>query len=1006
MRTLPGGTLDVPVASLYCSGAASVVTATVTAVSGGTVTVHGQSALDVPLAPSDAILFTADSSSGIAAGAGFNFTLTDGASPTSGFIAVLPNCAPVISTVLNLITDEDVAVTSWIAVTEEDRDIVHVEVAVAVTAGEAAMDGAVNRTVQYTPPANANGNDLGVFRLQARDMWGAVSSTMLVTISVIPVQDPPELLVDTRFSIYRGQRIAIPFETEDADGNDPFVIVSDWPSTSQGYLEGQDKGQTWNINAGAMVSARLQWASNFGNFSSMYAGDPYRDDYSISRLLGPPQCKQYGDCVQAWCPATLNGGCINRADPSEALATFYTEFFEVAFASPMYVNDVILVENYGGDRVSRVLVPSDRDSSKWKAIMTKDIANTAVSAAVTKLSVSSLPVCQVLWPVDRVRIEADTCHRTGWYEVDAVQIRGGSEPSKNVLNTTAELFFQAMPNFIGNVSFGLTATTCYGLFDATSDPVTITVEVLETPHVITAVVSDGWDSIDVGVLDSGPRSGNVVVLELPTHGTLRYRGQPLNVTQEDLASTSTVFEYAPFQCSSALADTFLVQIGPTAVVEVSVRGCTSVASTIVAILAPSVAVPLVIGVLVVLWFRLRRHRRDNSRAPTDPERDICVLYTDIQASTLLWAEVPKIMAAALDAHHAIIRRLIQKFKCYEVKTIGDSFMVASADPVAALQLALSIQEALYEHDWEGNALDEVYRRQTDCHLPPHAYARLWRGLRVRIGLHYGRAQITFDQTTKGYDYYGTVVNAAARIEGAAHGGQIVMSRQVYELVADHCAYRVSSKPLGPTQLRGLPVPLDLVQVLPTCFAEREFPPLRLDHGGEEDEEEVEDTVSDAKEVRNSLCGSVMGRPLHQYPQALDREALVHPMVRSGTISEEAAVSLAYNVFYTLKSQVNMCKKPEERKKKLRELCKQWHVPCKVGTERQENNSLGKLALQLMGSVANQMHGTSWGRCNSSYVTEDTSARQALNRIVPTSRDSHILSLTTETKRLSLCVDDC
>eukprot|EP00668_Euglena_longa_P002375 GGOE01002746.1.p1 GENE.GGOE01002746.1~~GGOE01002746.1.p1 ORF type:complete len:1005 (-),score=318.12 GGOE01002746.1:334-3348(-) len=958
MRTLPGGTLDVPVASLYCSGAASVVTATVTAVSGGTVTVHGQSALDVPLAPSDAILFTADSSSGIAAGAGFNFTLTDGASPTSGFIAVLPNCAPVISTVLNLITDEDVAVTSWIAVTEEDRDIVHVEVAVAVTAGEAAMDGAVNRTVQYTPPANANGNDLGVFRLQARDMWGAVSSTMLVTISVIPVQDPPELLVDTRFSIYRGQRIAIPFETEDADGNDPFVIVSDWPSTSQGYLEGQDKGQTWNINAGAMVSARLQWASNFGNFSSMYAGDPYRDDYSISRLLGPPQCKQYGDCVQAWCPATLNGGCINRADPSEALATFYTEFFEVAFASPMYVNDVILVENYGGDRVSRVLVPSDRDSSKWKAIMTKDIANTAVSAAVTKLSVSSLPVCQVLWPVDRVRIEADTCHRTGWYEVDAVQIRGGSEPSKNVLNTTAELFFQAMPNFIGNVSFGLTATTCYGLFDATSDPVTITVEVLETPHVITAVVSDGWDSIDVGVLDSGPRSGNVVVLELPTHGTLRYRGQPLNVTQEDLASTSTVFEYAPFQCSSALADTFLVQIGPTAVVEVSVRGCTSVASTIVAILAPSVAVPLVIGVLVVLWFRLRRHRRDNSRAPTDPERDICVLYTDIQASTLLWAEVPKIMAAALDAHHAIIRRLIQKFKCYEVKTIGDSFMVASADPVAALQLALSIQEALYEHDWEGNALDEVYRRQTDCHLPPHAYARLWRGLRVRIGLHYGRAQITFDQTTKGYDYYGTVVNTAARVEAVAHGGQVILSQEAYEQVAHHCStHNVSVKPLGSVQLRGLPGPLDLIQVLPSCLAQREFPPLRLDHGGDAEAEEEEEDAEEQHDLKSGRTRSVE-RSLLQYPQALDREVLIHPMVRSGAVSSEIAVPLAHHLFYGLRSQLHMYKTPRERKRQLREQCKQWHVPCTASSEHEEDVSMGKLALQLMGSVVNQMHSTS------------------------------------------------
>lgn len=33
---------------------------------------------------------------------------------------------------------------------------------------------------------------------------------------------------------------------------------------------------------------------------------------------------------------------------------------EATFATPMYLTDVILVQNYGGDRTSRVLVPSDR----------------------------------------------------------------------------------------------------------------------------------------------------------------------------------------------------------------------------------------------------------------------------------------------------------------------------------------------------------------------------------------------------------------------------------------------------------------------------------------------------------------------------------------------------------------------------------------------------------------------------------------------------------------------
>ena len=48
------------------------------------------------------------------------------------------------------------------------------------------------------------------------------------------------------------------------------------------------------------------------------------------------------------------------------------------------------------------------------------------------------------------------------------------------------------------------------------------------------------------------------------------------------------------------------------------------------------------------------------------------------------------------------------------------------------------------------------------HIHAAEYARHWRGLRVRIGLHYGKGDIAFDEVAKGYDYYGSVVNAASR----------------------------------------------------------------------------------------------------------------------------------------------------------------------------------------------------------------------------------------------------
>ena len=76
--------------------------------------------------------------------------------------------------------------------------------------------------------------------------------------------------------------------------------------------------------------------------------------------------------------------------------------------------------------------------------------------------------------------------------------------------------------------------------------------------------------------------------------------------------------------------------------------------------------------------------------------------------------------------------------------------VSLQEPEVALALALDIQEALYDHDWGTDALDRVYRTQTECVLAPRDYMPLWNGLRVRIGVHYGLPHIIYDEVTRGY----------------------------------------------------------------------------------------------------------------------------------------------------------------------------------------------------------------------------------------------------------------
>ena len=82
---------------------------------------------------------------------------------------------------------------------------------------------------------------------------------------------------------------------------------------------------------------------------------------------------------------------------------------------------------------------------------------------------------------------------------------------------------------------------------------------------------------------------------------------------------------------------------------------------------------------------------------------------------------------------------------------------------------------------------------------------------MRCGLHYGKGEAQYDAVTKGYDYYGTVVNAAARIESVCHGGQVGVSEAFWEAVGGSFA-GTTVVDLGDNELRGLNGPLRLYQV--------------------------------------------------------------------------------------------------------------------------------------------------------------------------------------------------
>jgi class 3 adenylate cyclase len=215
---------------------------------------------------------------------------------------------------------------------------------------------------------------------------------------------------------------------------------------------------------------------------------------------------------------------------------------------------------------------------------------------------------------------------------------------------------------------------------------------------------------------------------------------------------------------------------------------------------------------------MRQNTRDTTNAPT--EGRIAILFTDIQDSTKLWGNAPLSMGAALDAHHEIIRKFIDKYKAFEVKTAGDSFMVAVGDEKSAMNLAIDIQLELMKVPFP-RAIEQVYNARTNDDLEALdddpddlSYPQpgsVWNGPRVRIGIHCGTPGVVFDDVTKGYDYYGPEVNVAARVEAVAKGGQICCTRAFVE-VQPLNASGYTTMSLGLHDLKGVPEATEIFQV--------------------------------------------------------------------------------------------------------------------------------------------------------------------------------------------------
>ncbi|MDA1190462.1 MAG: tetratricopeptide repeat protein [Candidatus Poribacteria bacterium] len=154
---------------------------------------------------------------------------------------------------------------------------------------------------------------------------------------------------------------------------------------------------------------------------------------------------------------------------------------------------------------------------------------------------------------------------------------------------------------------------------------------------------------------------------------------------------------------------------------------------------------------------------------TAPHGHVTLVFTDIENSSRMTSSLGNRAYGEQirEPHNARVRDSIASHNGHEVKTIGDSFMIAFHNVDDALACVCDIQRRLSDPPIAATDRDD----------------KTWT-CRVRIGVHTAEKQLQPDAQG---DYHGGDVNFAARVESLGVGGQVLVSDAAYR-AADQPAH--------------------------------------------------------------------------------------------------------------------------------------------------------------------------------------------------------------------------
>lgn len=167
-----------------------------------------------------------------------------------------------------------------------------------------------------------------------------------------------------------------------------------------------------------------------------------------------------------------------------------------------------------------------------------------------------------------------------------------------------------------------------------------------------------------------------------------------------------------------------------------------------------------------------------------------LLFTDLAGSTALYDRIGDARAFALVGEHFnVLLQPIEAAGGAVVKTIGDAIMAAFPDGRSALSAGLNMQRAI--------------RSLAGPDIPDAKHL-------LKVGVHVGACfAVTLNERL---DYFGGVVNLAARAQNEARGGEVVLTQEVAGEAGPDLASCGGAVEMFEVHLKGFSAPTKLLRI--------------------------------------------------------------------------------------------------------------------------------------------------------------------------------------------------